>query len=289
MIFEYFTELFPYDKFAVEYEAYKLLREDNNLNYIAVPWTQILNSGWLTYPNGKDPSYYYRALSKEKIFQQNNFTICQHDDYMSLKLYFKHLNITKVFSPLHNVNNHLEDTSIIPISFTTFLEFEEKNKDILFSFVGSYTTHPIRKRMRNRIVGDNIIYRSSYHIDPDTFNNKINNKETEEKEYKDIMERSRFCLCPRGSSPSSVRFWESLQAGVIPILISDYWSLPEWDWNNTIIKLSEKEFENMTYNNISDMLKNIPESKEVFMRNNCKNAYNQFKKENYKEYIISNL
>jgi hypothetical protein len=138
-------------------------------------------------------------------------------------------------------------------------------------------------------VGDNIIYRSSYHIDPDTFNNKINNKETEEKEYKDIMERSRFCLCPRGSSPSSVRFWESLQAGVIPILISDYWSLPEWDWNNTIIKLSEKEFENMTYNNISDMLKNIPESKEVFMRNNCKNAYNQFKKENYKEYIISNL
>ena len=289
MIFEYFTELFPYEKFAVEYEAYKALQECKDLNYIAVPWTQILNSGWIQYPGGKSAEFYFKILSKEKISQQNNFTVCQHDDYMTLQLYFKHLNITKIFCPLHNINNNIENIDIIPISFTTFLELNEKHKDILFSFVGSYTTHSIRQRMKNRIKGENIIYRDKYHIDVNIFNATTNLKEAEEMEYKNIIERSRFSLCPRGSSPSSVRFWESLQAGAIPILISDYWKLPHWDWNNTIIHLKEKEFENMTYKDISDLLESIPKNQEDVMRNNCRGAYKKFKKENYKEYIISNI
>ena len=75
MIFEYFTELFPYEKFAVEYEAYKSLIDCKDLNYIAVPWTQILNSGWIKYPNGNSADYYFKILSKEKISQQNNFEL----------------------------------------------------------------------------------------------------------------------------------------------------------------------------------------------------------------------
>lgn len=289
MIYEFFTDLFPYEKFAVEYEAYKALKGVIDINYIAIPWTQILNSGWLKYPNGQSAEYYFRALSKEKITQQNNFTVCQHDNYMALKLYFKHLNITKVFCPLHNANNNLEDISIIPISFTTFFTFEESPKDILFSFVGSYTTHPIRQRMRHRINGPNVIYRDDYHVDPNVFNNQVNLKEAEEKEYKGIMERSRFSICPRGSSPSSVRFWESLQAGAIPILISDFWELPEWDWENTIIHIKEKDFESLTYQDIFNHLNNIPPDQESAMRYNCKKAYNKFRKENYKDYIISNI
>lgn len=289
MILEYFTELFPYEKFAVEYEAYKALLGNNDLNYIAVPWTQILNSGWINYPNGNTKDYYLKILSKEKISQQNNFTICQHDNYMTLQSYFKQLNITKVFCPLHNTNNHLENIDIIPISFTTFLEFGEKHKDILFSFVGCYTTHPIRERMKNRIVGENIIYRNNYHVDPNVFNNSINLKQAEENQYKNILERSRFSICPRGSSPSSVRFWESLQTGSIPILISDFWKLPDWDWSNTIIHINENEFEKMTYNDISNILKNISTEQENIMRKNCKNVYNAFKKEKYKEYIMSNI
>lgn len=287
MILEYFIDLFPYEKFAVEYEAYKSLKNIENLNYIAVPWTQILNS-WIEYPNAKNMSYYLDILMKQNITQKNNFTICQHDNYMTMKPYFDHLNITKIFCPLHDVNNSLENISIIPISFASFLNFEEKNKNILFSFVGCYNTHPIRQRMKNRIYGENIIFRNEYHIDPQIFHN-INLKEKEEIEYKDIVERSRFSLCPRGSSPSSVRFWESLEAGAIPILISDFWKLPEWDWENTIIQIKEKDFENMNYNDISNILNKISENQENIMRINCKKAYHKFKKQNYKEYILSNL
>ena len=127
---------------------------------------------------------------------------------MSLKLYYKHLNITKVFSPLHDTANTIDGVEIIPIPFTSSFDFEKTEKDIHVSFVGTYTSHPIRERMKDRVYGSGIVYRNSYHIDTDMFNGS-NKKMVEEAEYKDILQRSRFSLCPRGSSPSSVRFWES--------------------------------------------------------------------------------
>jgi hypothetical protein len=288
MIYSFFTDIFKYEKFPVEYECFNQLKNDTDLNYIAVPWTQILNSHWLRYPNWHPAEYYFRILSKEKITQQNNFTICQHDSYMSLKLYYKHLNITKVFSPLHDTASTIDGVEIIPISFTSSFDFESVKKDIFVSFVGTHTSHPIRERMKTRIYGDGIIYRDSYHIDTDTFDGK-NKKEREEAEYKDILQRSRFSLCPRGSSPSSVRFWESLHAGAIPILISDNWCLPYWDWDNTIIKINERDFETMSYYNIIKLLNDIPLVREVTMRKNCLKAYNLFKKENFKQYILNKL
>ena len=289
MIYEYFTDLFPYEKFPVENECFKQLKDNKEINYIAVPWTQILNTTWINYPNAKSLDYYLKVLSEEKISQQNNFTVCQHDDYMTLSSYFKHLNITKVFTPLHDINNNINDIKILPIAFTSLFDFNDVNKDILFSFVGTSTSHHIRQRMKQRINGENIIYRDSYHVDPNIFNNPTNLKEKEESEYKTILERSKYTLCPRGSSPSSVRFWESLHAGCIPILISDNWLLPEWDWSKTIIKIKESVFETLSYDDIKNYLNSISPEKEKEMRDNCKKAYDKFKMQNYSEYIINNL
>lgn len=288
MTYSFFTDIFKYEKFPVEYECFNQLKDITDLNYIAVPWTQILNSHWLQYPDWHPAEYYFKILSKERITQQNNFTVCQHDSYMSLKLYYKHLNITKVFSPLHDIANFIDGVEIVPISFTSSFDFKPVKRDISVSFVGTYTSHPIRERMKNRIYGHNIIYRDSYHIETNTFDG-VNRKEKEEAEYKDIMQRSRFSLCPRGSSPSSVRFWESLHAGAIPILISDNWCLPDWDWYNTIVKIKESDFELMDYYNIIQFINDISPERENTMRENCIKAYDLFKKENYKHYILNKL
>lgn len=288
MIYTFFEDIFKYEKFPVEFECYKQLKQIKTLNYIAVPWTQILNSHWLDFPNRQPSEYYFRHLSKTKVEQQNNFTVCQHDSYMLLENYFKHLNITKVFTPLHDISNQIENVKILPISFTSMWDFERVNKDISVSFIGTYTSHPIRERMKHRVHGPNIIYRDQYHIQTQTF--KIENfKKNEENEYKQILQRSRFSLCPRGSSPSSVRFWESIHAGAIPILISDNWCLPEWDWNNTILTIKENDFEKMDYSQIIDMVNNITVEQENYMRDNCKKAYNMFKASNYKDYILNHI
>ena len=62
----YFTDIFKYEKFPVEYECYKQLK-DQDINYVAVPWTQILNTHWLNFPNKQPIEYYLKILSKEKI------------------------------------------------------------------------------------------------------------------------------------------------------------------------------------------------------------------------------
>jgi hypothetical protein len=290
MIYSYFEDIFPYDKFPVEYSCFQQLKNEENINYIAIPWTQILNSNWLDFPNKKPMQYYINEISKLNIEQENNFTICQHDDYMMLIDVFKHLRISTVFSPLHDKNNIATDgINIIPIAFTCSFIFDNlRNKDIPISFVGTYTSHPIRSRMSNRINNKNIIYRDSYHIDSNSFSVE-NYRQKEEKEYQDILERSRFSLCPRGSSPSSVRFWESLSAGAIPILISDNWVLPDWDWGNTILSIPEDDFENLSYNELIDIIDKIPQEKEASMRVNCLKAYQEFNQNNFKNYIEKSI
>lgn len=289
MVLSFFEEIFPYEKFPVEYECFKQLK-GTDLNYIAVPWTQILNSHWLDYPNKKPKDYYFRTLSKVKTEQKNNFTVCQHDSYLALENYYKHLNITKVFTPLRDkTERQIPGVEFFPISFTCSFNFDTtQNRDILFSFVGTSASHPIRERMKARINGEGVIYRDQYHVCTEMFF-KDEVKKKEELEYQNILQRSKFSLCPRGSSCSSVRFWESIHAGSIPILISDNWLLPDWDWNNTIIQIKEQEFEKMNYNDIKFLLESINDSVYNTLLKNCLSASQIFKQQNFNKYIKNKI
>jgi len=78
--------------------------------------------------------------------------------------------------------------------------------------------------------------------------------EVEEREkvrkYNELLSASLFSLCPSGSGPNSIRFWESLAAGAIPVLLSDHCALPDIeriapaltrDWQDAVIIHSEAD------------------------------------------------
>ncbi|MFZ0408992.1 MAG: exostosin family protein [Cyanobium sp.] len=44
--------------------------------------------------------------------------------------------------------------------------------------------------------------------------------------YATILQRSCFALCPSGSGPNSIRLWEALGYGAIPVILSDQLQLP---------------------------------------------------------------
>jgi hypothetical protein len=48
-----------------------------------------------------------------------------------------------------------------------------------------------------------------------------------QKKYCQIMAESRFALCPGGAGASSIRFFEAMEMGVAPVVISDTVVLPE--------------------------------------------------------------
>ena len=68
--------------------------------------------------------------------------------------------------------------------------------------------------------------------------------------YNDMIERSIFSLCPRGSGPTSYRLYESLQTGSIPIYI---WEDSRWipytdslDWSTFAIVIHVDELDTLS-------------------------------------------
>ncbi|MHB1467706.1 MAG: exostosin domain-containing protein [Solirubrobacteraceae bacterium] len=56
--------------------------------------------------------------------------------------------------------------------------------------------------------------------------------ERQRERFRDVLARSRFVLCPRGNGTSSVRLYESLAAGAVPVIVADDWlppAGPEWE------------------------------------------------------------
>ena len=64
----FFEDIFQYESFPTEFECFKQLKDVEN--YVAVPWTQILNSHWFNFPGNKGRDYFLKVKHELKNIQK---------------------------------------------------------------------------------------------------------------------------------------------------------------------------------------------------------------------------
>lgn len=110
-----------------------------------------------------------------------------------------------------------------------FIHESDVERRWLYSFVGS-GSHPIRKQLFDLPTNKAKIVDTSDFCAWDPLQTSAH---TFQKLYSDTMAASKFVLCPRGIGPSSLRLYETIEAGRIPVIISDHWVAPPqvcWDF-----------------------------------------------------------
>ena len=160
---------------------------------------------------------------------------------------------------------------ILPLLYLPFpINFFLK-KDILCSFVGRFDTHPCRITMRDKFKNN-----SSYLL----------METTHYDEYINIMNRSKFGLCPRGYGYTSFRIFETIMCETIPIYIwENNITLPmndEIEWSKICIIINSNELDK-----IPNLIENFDCDNALKIINNIKYKFFNF---NYLcDYIINKL
>ena len=114
----------------------------------------------------------------------------------------------------------------------------------LFSFMGSVRNAPVRARLATLRHP-----RSFFQNTTDDFDRILGRKMDRQerldydRRYAELTKASKFVLCPRGLSVSSIRLFETMRMGRAPVILSDAWARPtDVAWDEFAIQVREKDF-----------------------------------------------
>jgi len=127
--------------------------------------------------------------------------------------------------------------------FTTFTE-PDHELPYLFSFMGSIRNSPIREKLAT------LRHPRSFCQDTsDDFERILQHKMSRrerldyDRRYAELAKASKFILCPRGVSASSIRLFEAMRMGRAPVILSDDWVPPLGPrWEEFAIQVRERDF-----------------------------------------------
>ncbi|MGQ7846946.1 exostosin domain-containing protein [Granulosicoccus sp. 3-233] len=118
-----------------------------------------------------------------------------------------------------------------PNPYVSNIYSSDRETRYLFSFMGSMS-HGCRRTIMQLQHRDALLRDTS---DFNVWDSEPAEMQVRGREYASTLAASRFVLCPRGIGTSSIRLYETLEAGRVPVIISDQWAPPpETDWSFAI-------------------------------------------------------
>ena len=170
-----------------------------------------------------------------------------------------------------------------------------EHRTYLASFVGAHMGHYITDiririakylsaldgyyiKIRDMWHFNDLVYNKQINLEVNDFKNENENEnENSLYEYNRVLSNSQFSLCPLGAGLNTLRLWESLAIGSIPVILADGYELPVVentngqliDWNDCLFHLPEKKIDLL-----DQQLKKIDESQKIRMSISAMHAYN---------------
>lgn len=231
--------------------------------YLGLPWATYIDKKYFledVLPRLRPRVSGYKRLARAHGYELALHTVCQHIHWRRLVDRFHEVGITD----LHL--SHCEksiDTQRDGYHFRIHswpliaVNIEEPSrsaglrvgkpiaeKRYLASFIGAHMPH-YRTNIRLRLLeaaradgGDDLLVDlgDEWHFNKIVYQEQVQNKALQPPErqehdaatlrYNQTLSDSIFSLCPEGAGPNSLRIWESLAVGAIPVVIAEEWIPP---------------------------------------------------------------
>lgn len=232
--------------------------------YLPLPWASYIDKK--QYPMQVVALFKPRIMGLNSLAKANGFTlavhtVCQQIHWQRFSQHFHELGITdlhlshyeKNIAPVHDdnyFNFHSWPLIAVNIEDSTRSSGIEIGRSILqkrylASFIGAHMPH-YRSEVRLSLLqeakndgGNDILVDlgGEWHFNKIVYHEQVANKdissteqekhETATQRYNEILSDSVFSLCPEGAGPNTLRVWESMAVGSIPVIVSDDWIPPD--------------------------------------------------------------
>lgn len=254
------TEKHAYYKMLDFYEQY----DGTKAVYFAFPWASYIDSKLHNKKDQSKADILERKLHEAATLLKNYemvITVCQHIKLLQFEEIFASIGITDIFWSHAEIGEHVTPKRNIGIHpfplYPVQVKPAEKKKKYVFTFVGAKSPSYYLTDSRNLILdhlaktpGGYVKGRETWHYNKIVYDHQIRNtaelsnniidvEQTEE--FKNILSQSVFSLCPSGTGPNSIRLWESIESGVIPVVLADTYQPPCSDelWESAVFKCKE--------------------------------------------------
>lgn len=228
--------------------------------------------------------YLKKFLIKLKLLgcKKNIVTVCQHILMLEFIKFFEYVGINIVFwsHKINGLNDYfgiqIEPFPLYPaqtdqliddlknISINDYKNILQKNNiKHLVNFVGAYNEKIYLSNVRQCIFNDKnnrgffVIERKQWHFERLVYSEQILGEKSNyddiileqkhKEEYLLAIKHSHFTFCPSGTGPNSIRIYESLCLGSIPVILTNSLFLPGdlelWNKACVIVDDSEKGYQ----------------------------------------------